>query len=350
MRAMLTRACLTVSLLASSTVASTVACSSPPATLPAPEHPSAPAAPAVPTDPMALLIGAPSVVVDLHLDRMRNSPLFAHARPFIDRTSCASQAELDWLSGVTERASIAARSTDEHVEWFAVLIGAYTEQDTARLLAAVTQRAGDAPGVSARQAVGRFSMATQAGFGASVLDAHTAVVGAQTWVAAALAAVDHPTTSFASSALWRDFAARCVDRALCLVAAADSFAARELQQGLSSLGAKTLGRELSAGDTLLGVSMPDDLQVGFFARLPSPDAAAGARQHLKDWLWQAGLVVRLAGLPDVLDKARLQTNANLLQVELDVRASDLAQYEQRLGAMLGTSADACTTGAAVAAP
>ena len=316
---------------------------------------------------MELLIGAPSAVVDVHVDRLRNSPLYARMRPLIERAGCSSEraqtsglppaprptADFDWLMAVTERALVGMRTVDDHNEWLAVLVGAYAEQDAERVLAAVAQQTG-ATGAGARQALGRFALVGQAEFAASVLDSHLAVVGGQAWVRAALAALDNAAdqrgASFAGSSLWRDLSARtsCVDRTLCLVAAADSVATRQLQHGLNGVGAKALARELGTADTALGLSIPDGLDVSFVAQLATPDAAEAARRLLKDWLWQAGLVIRLAGLPNVLDAAKLEVNANLLQVALAVDAADLSQYEQRLSDMLNQSGQGCAADVAAA--
>jgi hypothetical protein len=307
----------------------------------------------VPTNPLELLIGAPSVVVDMRVDRLRSSPLFARARPFVERATCASSADIDWLSASTARAVAAARSVDERIQWLAVLSGTYADRDADRMLAAITQRgASAAPNAVTKQAVGRFAITRQGEIAVSVLDQRLAILGTEVWVRAALDSIDHPSVSFAASSLRRDLAPRvhCADRSVCLLAAADSFASRQLQHALSGLGAKGLGRELSAANTALGLSMPDALEITFLAQLPTPESAAASLDHTKDWFWQAGLLIRLAGLPDVLNAVQAQTSANLLQLDLSVRAADLEQYEQRVGQLVGDSMDGCGAMAAAEPP
>jgi hypothetical protein len=330
------------------------ACGSSQSAAPGPQHAGATAAARpVPMDPLELVIGAPSVVVDMRVDRLRSSPLFARARPFVERATCASSADIDWLSASTARAVVAARSLDDRIEWLAVLAGSYSDRDADRMLAAIRQRAaGSPPSAVTKQAVGRFAITRQGEWAVSVLDQRIALLGTEAWVRAALDSVDHPAASFAASSLRRDLAERvhCAEQSVCLLAAADSFATRQLQQGLSSLGAKGLGRELSAANTALGLSMPDSLEITFLAQLPTPESAATSLEQTKDWFWQAGLLIRLAGLPNVLDAVRAQTAANLLQLDLSVRASDLEQYEQRVGQLMGNSLDGCEAMAAAEPP
>jgi hypothetical protein len=308
---------------------------------------AAPATSAVPADPLELVVGEPSAWLDAHVDQLRASPVYARLRPMIERATCARSSDLDWLAHSATRAIVATReqANAAPAQWLLVLVGNFTQADADRLLSAAAQRArsGAAPSPSASRAVGRFTLSEQAQLGASLLEAHVIVLGAVDWVQAALASLAHPMPSLAGSALRRELsgALRCSERSLCMLASKDSQASKEFQRTLSSAGAKALGRQLAAADTALSLALPDSVELTFLARLPSAEIAEASMRQAKDLLWQAGLLIRLAGLPDILDAARLQANTNLLQAELSVSAADLAQYEQRLSGLLAGSESAC---------
>jgi hypothetical protein len=328
-----------------------VACAASQATAPPPAHVEAPAAASVrpvPSDPLELLVGAPTAVAIATVAQVRASTLFGRVRPLIERVSCVSSEQLDGLLASTTRAIVASRQAAgpaDHVEWLALLEGSYTEQDVERILASVGLP-GDA---QVRESIGRFTLATRAQLGASLLEQRLLVLGSPGWARSALDAVDHPSPSFAASALWREQAPRvqCAERTLCLLSAADGVVAKPLQRALASAGAKNLGRQLGAADSALGLSAAAGVDMLMVARLQTPDAAAAALQETKDLFWQAGLLIRLAGLPDVLNDARVRAAGDQLQLDLSVSEGDLAQYQERLTQLLGDDRGSCP---AVATP
>jgi hypothetical protein len=331
--------------------AATLGCAGSQAAAPGPAHAAAPAAPSVrpvPSDPLELLVGTPSAVAIANVAQLRASALFGRVRPLIERASCVSSEQLDALLASTTRAIVASRQAEnpaDRAQWLALLAGSYSEQDVERVLASVAQPS-DAP---LRESIGRFTLATRAQLGASLLEQRVLVLGSPAWVRSALDAIDHPSASFASSALWREQAPRvqCAEHMLCVLSAADGVAARPLQRALASAGAKGLGRQLGAADAALGLNAAAGVDVSTAARLQSPDAAASAVQQIKDLFWQAGLLIRLAGLPDVLNDARVQAAGEQLQLDLSVSEGDLAQYQERLEQLLVDDGRSC---AAVAAP
>jgi hypothetical protein len=321
------------------------------ATTPAVRTAPAPAARPVPQNPIELIVGGPNMLVDLRVDRLRGSPLLARTRTFLERATCMSAADLDWLLASTEHALVAMRDASDQAQWLLVLTGAYTEADASRMLAAVAQRdaAGSANQPQNRASAGRFTITSQGDTALCLLDAHTLLVGAGQWLRAAVEAIDQPPPSAAS--LLPDLAQRvqCDERSVCMLAAADSVAAHQLQRGLAELGAEGVGRAVSSAPTALGLTLSDGLELAFVAELSTPQAASSALEVVKSWFWQAGLLIRLAGLPDVLDAVRARSDDTVMALELSVSASDLAQYQQRIAPLIDKAADVCATQTAVAA-
>jgi hypothetical protein len=314
---------------------------------PAATAPVVPVVRSVPTDVLELVVGEPSAWVDARIDQLRASPVYARLRPVLERATCVPAADLDWLTQKATRAVVASRTLPDTgaMQSLVVLSGDFSQADADRLLTAAVQRSGQPAGpASPPQIVGRFTLTEQAGLAASLLESHLIVLGTTDWVRAALDSVEHPVASLAGSPLRRDLAgaARCAERSVCMFAAKGSPITQNLQRGLSSAGARSLGRQLSAADAALSLSLPDGLDITFLSRLPSADIAEASVRQAKDLLWQAGLLIRLAGLPDVLNAARVQANANLLQAELSVSAADLAQYEDRLSGLIASD-NACPT-------
>jgi hypothetical protein len=328
-----------------------IACGASQASLPPPAHPEAAATPAVrpvPSDPLELVVGVPSAVAVVNVDQVRASALFARVRPLLERAACISSAQLDALLAPTARLIIAARNaTDqtEQIEWLAVLVGSYTEQDADRILASTTQSADPA----LRQPVGRFTLATRAGLATSLLEQRLLVLGTPAWVRSALDSIEQPSPSFAASALWREHGPRvqCAERMVCVLSAADGVIAKRVQRALASAGSKSLGKQLAAADGVVGANAAAGIDLAVDAELQTPEAAADAAQQAKDLFWQAGLLIRLAGLPNVFDAAQVRAEGRQLKLDLSVSANDLAAYQDRLSKLLIDERDQCTP---VAAP
>jgi hypothetical protein len=225
------------------------------------------------------------------------------------------------------------------------LVGSYTEQDADRILASTAQGADPA----LRQPVGRFTLATRAGLATSLLEQRLLVLGTPAWVRSALESVEQPSPSFAASALWREHGPRvqCAQRTLCLLSAADGVIAKRAQRALASAGSKNLGKQLAAADGVVGANLTAGIDLAIDAELQTPQAAAEAAQQAKDLFWQAGLLIRLAGLPNVFDAAQVRAEGRQLKLDLSVSENDLAAYQDRLSKLLIDDSEQCVP---VAAP
>ncbi|HEY2735849.1 MAG TPA: hypothetical protein VGI70_17750 [Polyangiales bacterium] len=317
------------------------ACASSQANAPSAEHATAnaPTSRPLPSDPLSLLVGAPSSVAIVRVDRVRASPLFARLRPMIEAQSCASSQQLDQWLAPTERAVIASRIDGDRIAWLALLSGHYSAEDADRMLAAAARAPADEP--AAKQAHGRFELQTRGGLASSLLEGRLIAIGTPEWVTATLDAIDRPVPTFQTSPLWLELGAQvqCADRALCLLSTRDSLAAKRMQHALSSAGAKGLGRELGKADSAVAASIASGVEIAYLAKLESVDETTSALQQSKDLLWQAGLLIRLAGLPDVLGDAHLEANGDRLSANLIVNDADLDAYRERLESLLAGSSE-----------
>jgi hypothetical protein len=301
----------------------------------------------VPEDPLALVVGEAESVAVANVQALISTPLFERLRPYIERATCTQLADWNALLSATRRAALAARhKPDQEREWLLVLAGSYSDADARRLLAATHKQSHGAATEQARDArdsTGRFIVAEQGALATSVLEGRVLVLGPQAWVREALASVAQPTTSFAGSTLWRSVGLPlgCIERSACLLSAANSSNAQQIEHGLASAGARQLGQALASADSAFGLTLTDHLKLGVAAQVGSNEAAQLAERGLRDWLWQANMVVRLMGMPAVLDRAQLSTQGPLVRGELDVTASELDAYEARAKPLFDRQVPSC---------
>lgn len=314
-------------------------------------EPSTPSLPRVPEDPLALIVEAPESVAVANVQTLRSSPLFARLRPYIERATCVQLAEWEALLAATSRAALAARQKPEQApEFLLVLAGRYTDADAQRVLELASKKSAGSsalPVQETRDHSGRFHVREQGPLAVSQLEGRVLVLGSQAWVRAALSSIAQPTVSFSQSELWRTIGSQlgCSERTACLLSAANSTNARELERGLAGAGARQLGQELASSDIALALTMTEGLGIGFAGQLGSSEAAQVAERALRDWLWQANLVVRLTGLPAVLDRTRLSTQGTLVRGDLDVTQTELDAYEARAKPLFDQKAPSCSADA-----
>ena len=310
-------------------------------------EPSAVSLPAVPEDPLALLVEAPDSVAVANVQALTGTSSFARLRPYIERAACVSLDDWASLLASTRRAALAARQKPEQSpEWLLLLAGRYTEADAGRLLAVAmrSSRGGDnEPAREARDQAGRFAVTEQGELAVSVLEERVLVLGTKAWLHAALVSVSQPTGSFLGSTLWRSVGVPlgCEARSACVLSAAHTQGAHQLERSLSSAGARQVGQALESSDSALGLTFSNQLTLALAVQLSSEETAQLAERALRDWLWQANLVVRLTGLPAVLDRTRLSTQGAQLRGELDVTAQELDAYDAKGRALLDRLPTSC---------
>lgn len=318
-----------------------VACASAP-TSQAPVSP-APQRPAlqVPSDPATLISGPVDAVIAARVDQLRVSPYATRLQTYAAGAACLSAGDLQHWVQISERAALASRSGAEREEWLLALKGRFTEQDARALLELAGAREPSAATQSAP--VAGFAVWDKGLTAASLLDAHTLVIGSVAWLREALAALTQPNAAFTAQPLWRGLGTEveCPTRSACVLSTAHGRQAKRLHHTLAAVGAGGLGGQLQAADSALGLQLTDAAELGFVAELDSVNAAATARDRLDNWLRQAGFAARLAGLPDVLGDVRASARAQQLRAQLTVSAADLQEILDRLEPLLAQSTAHC---------
>jgi hypothetical protein len=304
-------------------------------------HPATPAAavkapppPPVPEDPLALIPSDAALMAQARIDVMKERKAFASLRRAALRYGCIGEADFDWLTAQTQRALVATRGDDELL---VVLAGQFAEADATRALELIDRRAGRGGKVGAK-AHGRFQVSERGGLAASVLEGRLLVAGSSGFVASTLDSIEHPPAQrFADSEIYRELGnhVNCMKRPVCGLIARDGPAAKRMQGELGQVGLKNVGRDLAESHASVTLAVGEGMNLTVVALTRSEQAANELAQQTRNWLWQAGLVARLAGFPDVLGGAEVDTEGSFSQAKIRVPDDDLERVEQRLYKLVG---------------
>jgi hypothetical protein len=207
----------------------------------------------------------------------------------------------------------------------------------------------DAPGARTQ---GRFAIQQKGPWSAIVLENRLLIAGHDGFVGSTLDLIDHPPESrYAQSAIFKELGDHmgCLDRSLCALISPDGNVAKRMKGELAGVGMKKVGRELASSQSGFTVAVGDGVVLTVGAHAQSEEDASSLAKDTKDWLWQAGLVARLAGFPNVLSDAEVETAGTYTDLKIKVGEGDLARLEQRLDQMIGDDAAArCASPAAAA--
>jgi hypothetical protein len=331
------------------------ACASSEAATPAVQHAeaaaqaAAPPPPPIPQDPVELVAGDVSMFANARVDVMKDKDAFAAVRRSLVRYGCVSEGDFDWIAGQTQRAVIVSRGDSEHPEYAVILAGQFGDPDAARALDMLARRVGTNDATTSRTQ-GRFTIAQKGPWSAIVLEGRLLLAGHDGFVGSMLDMIEHPPESrFAQSAIYRELGDHlgCIDRSVCALIAPDGAVAQRMKGELAGVGMKKVGRELASGQSGFTLAVGNGVVLTVGAHLANDDEANALAKDTKDWLWQAGLVARLAGFPDVLGDADVTTSGPFTNLKFKVGESDLARLEQRLDQMIGDDARArCSASAA----
>lgn len=319
-----------------------VACASTQATTPPAAHPatpqstSAPPPPPVPQDPLDLVASDVALFASARVQVMRDKESFATLRRAVVRYGCISEADLDWIAGQTERALFAGRGDSDLPEFLVILAGQYAEEDAGRVLETLAGRVGTTDPLGARTQ-GRFSITQKGPWSAVVLEGRLLVAGHDGFVGSTLASIEAPPeTRYAQTPTFRELGERmqCIERSVCGLITPDGAVARRMKGELAGIGIKKVGRSLASGQTGVSIAVGEGMNLSVVAHLGTQDEAQALAKDTKDWLWQAGLVARLAGFPDVLRDAEVHNDGRFTELKIRVQEGDLDRLEQRLTQLL----------------
>jgi len=311
----------------------------------------APPPPPIPQDPLDLVAGDLSMVAHARVDVMKDKDAFAAVRRTLTRYGCVSAQDFDWLAGQTQRALFLSRGSSEHPEFAVILAGQFSDPDAPRALEMLGRRVGtgDAPTTRTQ---GRFTVQQKGPWSAIVLENRFMIAGHDGFVGSTLDVIDHPPEArYAQSAIFKELGDHlgCLDRSLCALVSPDGNVAQRMKGELSSVGMKKVGRQIASSQSGFTVAVGDGVVLAVGAHAQSEDDAKELAKDTKDWLWQAGLVARLAGFPNVLGDAEVDTAGTFTDLKIKVGQGDLARLEQRFDQMIGDDAAArCASPSAAA--
>jgi hypothetical protein len=324
------------------------ACASSEAATPAVQHAeaaaqaAAPPPPPIPQDPIELVAGDVSMFANARVDVMKDKDAFAAVRRTLTRYGCVSAADFDWLAGQTQRALFLSRGSSDHPEFAVILAGQFSDPDAARALEILARRVGTTDAPSSRTQ-GRFNVSQKGTWSAIVLENRLLVAGHDAFVGSTLDVIDHPPDArYAQSAIFKELGDHlgCFDRSLCALVSPDGNVAQRMKGELAGVGMKKVGRELASNQSGFTLAVGDGVVLTVGAHAQNEDDAKELAKDTKDWLWQAGLVARLAGFPDVLGDAEVNTEGTYTNLKIKVGQGDLARLEKRLDQMIGDDAAA----------
>jgi hypothetical protein len=345
------RLSLTLCLLALGACASSKSATPAVQTAQAAQAAPAPPPPPIPQDPLDLVAGDLSLVAHARVDVMKDKDAFAAVRRTLTRYGCVSAADFDWLAGQTQRAFFLSRGSSEHPEFAVILAGQFSEPDAGRALEMLGRRVGTADAPASRTQ-GRFTIQQKGPWSAIVLENRLMIAGHDGFVASTLDVIDHPPEArYAQSAIFKELGdhMNCLDRSLCALVSPDGNVAQRMKGELAGVGMKKVGRELASSQSGFTLAVGDGVVLTVGAQAQNEDAANSLAKDTKDWLWQAGLVARLAGFPDILGDAEVETAGTYTHLKIKVGQGDLARLEQRLDQMIGDDAAArCASPSAAA--
>lgn len=282
------------------------------------------------------------MVAHARVDVMKDKDAFAAVRRTLTRYGCVSANDFDWLAGQTQRAIFLSRGDSRNPELAVILAGQFSDADAGRALEMLGRRVGttDAP---ATRTQGRWTVQQKGPWSAIAIEGRLMIAGHDGFVGSTLDVIDHPPEArFAQSALFKELGdhMHCLDRSLCALITPDGNVADRMKDELADVGMKKVGRQLASGQSAVSVSVGDGVVLNVGAHARNDDDANALAKDTKDWLWQAGLVARLAGFPNVLGDAEVTTEGSFTDLKIRVGQNDLARLEQRLDQMLGDDAAA----------
>ncbi len=312
---------------------------------PGPRAPSAaapvpPSPPPLPDEPLQLLPAGARVLGRADLDQMRSSPDFATLQQWAERYACVSGRPAQALLQHTQRVAFALFAGERKgapARGLLLLRGDYADADARTALdQACVWSAAACTQVSAEQR-GRFELLDAGPLAAAQLGPHLIALGTGPLLGAVLEVADGARPSWAGSdPLMRglDTTRWLFDHTLAAVAQLDDRSARRIGDELASVGGAELGSGLANGSAALALVLAQDARAELRVLYPQAETAARTAAAVRSLSGQAGLVMRLMGLPPWLERMQVQTSGSLLTLSLALSADDVKSLRERVGMLL----------------
>jgi hypothetical protein len=289
------------------------------------------------------------------LKQLRASPHFATAERWIRRYACLDAESSEWLFARTDRVVLAAFDPAPRGQLpmsLAVLRGQYQAGDLERALAQAGAALGAEVTAIAEQQRGRFRLLASGSISAAQLGDGLIALGDSDRVLAALDVADGKQPPFsAAGALMRgvDTDRWLSDHTAAIITRVNERAAQRIGRQLSAIGGRKLGENLTHSSAALALVLSNDLRAQAQVLYADERTAAEAAHQLRAVMARADLVLRLTGLPSALERMRVSTEVERLDVALTLSADDLDRLSTRLQPLLESGTPACGAQAARAA-
>jgi hypothetical protein len=312
--------------------------------------------PPLPEDPLALVPTGSHMLARLDFDAARASPHFAVLQDWASRFVCLGAPGSKALI-VHTHAAIALGldpvPPEQRPQGVALLSGTFSDEDTREALGELCSYAGAHCETPVARTAGRFGVLGAGGLAAARLGEHMLAMGDESGVAAVLAVADgnraaEPLTGTLVPGL--DTRHWLTQHTLAIVARVDDRAASRISRELESVGGAVLADGLSNGAAAFGLMLAKDASAEARVAYAEPGAADRSAAGLRSLVGQAGFVMRLMGMPPLLEHLRVDVQAGILRLGIRLSPDDVRDLRDRLAPMFEGRPPVCSEKLASLAP
>jgi hypothetical protein len=307
-----------------------------------------PPLPPLPDDPVPLVPAGPRMLATAHIEALRASPHFATLESWAGRYLCLQREPLQSLWQHTNTVVLATfdpQGDRGGTSGLAFLRGDYGAEDARKALLLACTAVGESCESVTEQARGRFAVVSAGTLSAAGLGDHLLALGDGPLVQATLDVADgkHPSwvgTDPLMSGL--DTQQWLSSHGAGLIARLDARTAGRISRSLENVGGSELGAGLANGSAALGLRLDKKAHAEARVLYPRAEAAAQTGDEIRGLVGQASLVMRLMGLPPLLDRLDVRAKGPLLELSLVLSADDLESLREQLGPLLKGDPAVCS--------
>ncbi|MFI5305735.1 MAG: hypothetical protein ACHQ53_00205 [Polyangiales bacterium] len=301
-----------------------------------PTTPAVGALPPLPGDPLRLVPAGARTIARLDLDALRASPHFATLQDWASRFVCLSAPGSQTLLRHTRGVIVAGLDTtppSARPHGVALLAGDFSAGDARQALSEACSYTATQCGAVVERPAGRFSVLHAGELSAAPLGDHVLAVGEDEAVTAVLEVADGKRAAEQFSAeVVRGLDTRqwLAGHTLAFVTRLDDRVASRIGQELQGVGGAALGDGLANGAAAFGLALAQDASAEARVAYAEPAAADRGADSLRSLVGQAGFVMRLMGIPPLLDHLEVGVQAGLLRLGLRLSAEDVNSLRNQL--------------------
>lgn len=309
---------------------------------------------ALPEEPLLLLPSGAHQITRLNLVQLRASPQFATLRDLAQRGGCVTGSDLHFLFDRADQAALASYQDSAHtVRSVLVLHGAFGSADAREALLQASALAGHPHPSVSEQASGRFSILSANGISTVALGERLLAIGDPERVRAVVGVADAAQPNWLKDAALMpniETARWLGEHTFSLLARLDDRSARRFERTISSMGGPRLSAGLANSSAAFAVGFGDNLHLEAMILYPDAPSAADTAEQLHGLIGQAGLMLRLFGLPPALGRPDVRTEGERLLLSLTLSADDVRTLTARLTPLFEAELPSCTNTPGTRAP